>query len=36
MERIEGSELQIGYCSACGQAKQFQTSGGVDQVQLNE
>ena len=36
MEKIEGSELQIGYCSACGQAKQFQTSGGVDQVQLNE
>ena len=36
MERIEGSELQIGYCSDCGQAKQFQTSGGVSQDQLNE
>ena len=36
MERIEGSELQIGYCSACGQAKQFQTSGGVKQDLLNE
>ena len=36
MERIEGSELQIGYCSACGQAKQFQTSGGVIQEHLNE
>lgn len=28
MERIEGAELQIGYCNACGQARQFQTSGG--------
>lgn len=35
MEKIEGSEIQIGYCSACGQAKQFQTSGGVIQEHLN-
>lgn len=36
MEKIEGSELQVGYCEACGQARQFQTSGGVAQDQLNE
>lgn len=28
MDRIEGTELQVGYCEDCGQAKQFQTSGG--------
>lgn len=28
MEKIEGSELQVGYCDDCGQGKQFQTSGG--------
>lgn len=36
MEKIEGSELQVGYCAACGQARQFQTTGGVEQTQLNE
>ena len=36
MDRIEGTELQIGYCEDCGQAKQFQTSGGVEQTLLNE
>ena len=34
-KKIEGSELQMGYCSACGQAKQFQTSGGVMQAHLD-
>lgn len=27
-EEIEGTELQVGYCEVCGQAKQFQTTGG--------
>ena len=36
MEKLEGAELQVGYCRACGQARQFQTSGGVDQQQLDE
>lgn len=36
MERMEGAELQVGYCNACGQARQFQTLGGVEQPQLNE
>lgn len=36
MEKIEGTELQVGYCSDCGQARQFQTSGGVEQSQLDE
>lgn len=36
IEKIEGSELQVGYCSVCGQARQFQTSGGVKDTQLNE
>lgn len=36
MEKLEGAEMQVGYCRACGQARQFQTSGGVDQQQLDE
>lgn len=36
MEKLEGAELQVGYCNSCGQARQFQTSGGVEQSQLNE
>ena len=36
MEKLEGAELQVGYCNACGQARQFQTSGGVGQKQLDE
>lgn len=28
MEKLEGAELQVGYCIACGQARQFQTPGG--------
>lgn len=36
MEKLEGAELQVGYCNACGQARQFQTSGGVEQQQLDE
>lgn len=36
MEWIDGSELQIGYCAACGQARQYQTSGGVMQEHLDE
>lgn len=36
MERLEGTELQVGYCDVCGQARQFQTSGGVEQPLLNE
>lgn len=36
MEKLEGAELQVGYCEACGQARQFQTSGGVEQSQLDE
>lgn len=36
MEKIKGSELQVGYCDDCGQGKQFQTSGGVAQDLLNE
>lgn len=35
-EEIEGTELQVGYCEDCGQARQFQTSGGVEQSQLDE
>lgn len=35
-EEIEGTELQVGYCEVCGQAKQFQTTGGVEQSQLDE
>ena len=36
MDRIEGAELQVGYCNDCGQARQFQTSGRVEQSQLDE
>ena len=34
-EAIEGTELQVGYCEDCGQAKQFYTS-GVEQSLLDE
>lgn len=36
MEKLDGTELQVGYCRACGQARQFQTSGGVAQKELDE
>ena len=36
MDKIEETELQVGYCNECGQARQFQTSGEVEQPLLDE